>query len=87
MDIFPTIEKSIQWTDYAESVLTSRHVQVNLRRRDVFVPEDFLDGAQISSVLQQMCGEAVPQRVARHAFLDPCGLSSSLDRFIVNLPV
>jgi hypothetical protein len=87
MDFFPTNEKSIQRTHYAKSVLARRHVQVNLCRSYILVPEDFLDRTQIGAVLQQMSRKTMPQRMARHVFLDPCRLGSSLDRFIVYLAV
>src|SRR6185369_13521239 len=43
-------------------------VRVDLRRRNITVPEQRLDRTRISTVLQQMRGEAVPQRVWRNIF-------------------
>ena len=37
------------------------NVSVNLGRRDVGVPQHFLDYPKISAIIQQMGSEAVPQ--------------------------
>src|SRR5262245_36419256 len=39
-------------------------MRVDHRRRDVLVPEELLDGSDVVSVLQQMGGERMPERVA-----------------------
>src|SRR5439155_19769596 len=39
----------------------SSHVRVNLRRRDAHVTEQFLNHAQVRAVIEQVCGETVPQ--------------------------
>ena len=44
-------------------------MQVNLRRRDVFVPKYLLDRSQVGPSFQQMRGKGVPQRMASHPFL------------------
>ena len=36
---------------------------VNLRRRNVGMPEHFLNNAQIGAVAQQMSGETVPEQM------------------------
>ena len=38
-----------------------------------------LDHANIDILLEEVRGETVPQRVRRHAFLDPGGFGSSMD--------
>src|SRR5437773_11847941 len=43
----------------------SSHVRVNLRRRDARVTEQFLNHAQVRAVIEQVCGETVPQHVRR----------------------
>src|SRR5271156_3383158 len=45
-----------------------REMGVNLRGRDVAVTEHLLHGAQIGAALEQMRGEAMPQRVRAY----PC---------------
>src|SRR4029077_15614778 len=54
-----------------------RDVRVDLRRRDVGVPEHHLYGAQIGTVFQQMRGEGVPEHVRRDA-AGEAGLASVL---------
>src|SRR5688500_12343363 len=43
------------------------HVSIFLRRRQAFVPQQFLDTAQVCSPFEKMGCEAVPQRVRRDA--------------------
>src|SRR5579859_3442857 len=43
---------------------------VDLRRRNIRVAEHLLDDAQVAAVIEQMAGEAVPQRVRRDVFRD-----------------
>ena len=49
----------------------SRHVRINLRRADTGVAEQFLNHAQVRSVIQQVRGKTVPQHmrgdIARNA--------------------
>ena len=40
-----------------------RQVRVNLRRAQALVAQQFLHAAEVGAVVQQMRGEAVPQRV------------------------
>ena len=40
-------------------------VRVDLRRRQALVAEQFLHAAQVGSAVEQVRGEAVPQRVRR----------------------
>lgn len=51
---------------------------VDLRRRNITVPEQRLDRTRISTVLQQMRSKAVPQRVRRN-ILDANFFSVSFD--------
>ena len=41
-----------------------QHMSVNHRRRNVLVAEEFLHSTDVVAVFEQMCGEAVPERVA-----------------------
>ena len=41
------------------------HMGINLRRRNIRVPQHDLYATQVRSVLQQMGGKAVPQNVRR----------------------
>jgi hypothetical protein len=45
-------------------------VRVDLRRREVRVPEQLLDGAEIGAAVEEVRREAVPQRVRRGAAAD-----------------
>ena len=47
----------------------SRYVRVNLRRRNIGVPEQQLHNAQIRAVIDQVRGECVSQRVWRDRFV------------------
>ena len=47
-----------------------QHVRVDHRCRDVAVPEQFLYGTDVRAGLEQVGGEAVPQRVAADGLRD-----------------
>src|SRR5438874_1146596 len=47
------------------------HVRVNLRRRNIGVPEHFLDDPEIRAVAEEMGREAVPQQVRINIRLEP----------------
>jgi hypothetical protein len=51
------------------------------------MPQQILDLPQVRSVLQQVRRKRMPQRMARHPFLDPGLMSGPLDRLIIDLPV
>ena len=53
-----------------------RDVCINLRRRNIAVPEQRLNRTRIRAVLQEMRGKAVSQRMRRHVLLDPGRLRS-----------
>src|SRR5688572_22225110 len=40
-----------------------QHMRINLRRRQIGMPEHQLNRAQVGAALEQMCRERVPQRV------------------------
>jgi len=42
---------------------TIHHMRVNHRRTHIGVPKELLDGPNVVPVLEQVCGEAVPQRI------------------------
>ena len=46
-------------------------VQVNRGLFQIVVTEEHLDGAQVRTRFQQMSGEAMPQRVGVHTFVEP----------------
>ncbi len=54
-------------------------VEVDHRGGHVRVPEEGLYRADVRSRLQEVGGEAVPERVARRAFRDSGGTDRSLD--------
>ena len=60
-------------------------VCINLRRRNIAVPEQRLNRTRIRAVLQEMRGKAVSQRVRRH-ILDSRGFRMSLDHGPCELP-
>ena len=55
------------------------HVRVDRRGLELLVPEQDLDHADVDLLLQQVGGEAVAQRVHRHALVDLRGLGSGMD--------
>jgi len=44
-------------------MLTHRHMEIDLRRRDIFVPQKLLDPPQIHASLQQMRRKRMPQGI------------------------
>src|SRR5215472_12432977 len=52
---------------------------VKSRGIELGMAEQDLDDADVSVLFQQMRGEAVPQRVRRHAFLDPGSFGRGMD--------
>ena len=50
---------------------TLQHVRIDHRRGDIFVSQEFLYGADIRPLLQQVRGKAVPQGVATAPLGDP----------------
>jgi hypothetical protein len=46
-----------------------RDVGVNLGGREILMPQQPLQGHQISAALQQVGGKGVPQHMGRHALL------------------
>ena len=71
----------MRWTVYTSaarmklpvdaSQIFAINVRVDLRGRDVRVPEHVLHGTQVGATLEQMGGERVPQGVRRDAGADP----------------
>jgi hypothetical protein len=57
----------------ASAACPLQDVGVNHRGLDVGVPEELLDGADVIAVLEEVCGERVPQGVAAGVFLYACG--------------
>ena len=79
--------KRIQRTHHPEPFRTGRDLQVDLGCCDVFVAENLLDGSQIGRRSEQVGCERVPQRMARHALLDPRRPCHAFDRFVLDLLV
>ena len=57
----PANRSSVQRTSYSQPRLL-HHVRIDLRRRHVFVTEQFLHRANIAAAFQQMRGETVTQQ-------------------------
>ena len=57
-------------------------VGVNHGRGDVLVPEEFLHGANIIAVFQQMRSETVPEGMAAGGFGDAGGAEAALTRVL-----
>ena len=68
--IVPLPPLSVEWTAYAQARL-GHDVCVDHRRLDVLVPEQFLHGANIVTVFQQVRGERVSECVTSHPLADP----------------
>ena len=58
------------------------HMGVDHRRFDILVAKQILDSSNIRTILQQMCGEGVAQRVAGGALLDVGEFDRPLQRFL-----
>jgi hypothetical protein len=66
---------------YAEAG-TVADVGINHRGRNIFVPEEFLNGPDIITVLQKMGSETVPKRMTARRFRDTAGPDGILDRVL-----
>ena len=62
------------------------NVGVDLRRRNISVPEHLLDRADIGAVLDQMRRKRMPQRMGRNA-LKTTFFGVSADELVDDLPV
>lgn len=60
-------------------------MRVNHGGADVGVSEQFLDGADVLAVFQQVRGEAVPQGMASGMFVDPGALDGDGHGFFCTL--
>ena len=61
--------QNLQRTDHLAQDLGG-HVGIQRRGLELLVPKQHLDHADVDLLLQQVRGEAVPQRVHRHALVD-----------------
>ena len=50
-------------------MLTDRHMEIDLRRRDILVPEQILNPSQVRPVFQQMSRKTMTERMARDLFM------------------
>jgi hypothetical protein len=66
------VEPHPLWIERAADALPSplQHVRVDHGSADVFVAKQFLHGANVVAVRQQMRGEAMPQGMAASPFLN-----------------
>ena len=48
------------------------YMRINLRGRNIRVPQEFLNDSQIGSVRQQVCCERVPQKVRIDVGIKSC---------------
>jgi len=69
----------IQWAFDRHSPALE-HMGVDHSGTDILVAEQFLDGANVAAVLEEVGGEGVSEGVATDAFFDACFLSSHFDR-------
>lgn len=54
-------------------------MHIYLRSFDAFMPQHLLDGPQIRSALQQVCGKGVPERMGADPLMDAANLTLALD--------
>jgi hypothetical protein len=47
-------------------------VRVDLGRRDIFVPQQFLDDPKVCAAVKHVGRKGMPQEMWRHALLDAC---------------
>ena len=62
--------------------MPARQVQVNARRLQAGMAEQYLDRGQIGPVLQQVRGKTVSQHVGAHSLFDP----RMLGRVVADIP-
>ena len=62
--------------------MPARQVQVNARRLQVGMSEQYLDRGQIGPVLQQVRSKTVSQHVGAHTLLNACVLG----RIVADIP-
>jgi hypothetical protein len=55
---------------------------VNHRRRNIFMPQQLLDGTDVCAALQGMRRETMTERVAARSFRQSCSRYRQLDRFV-----
>lgn len=58
------------------------HVRINHCRFDIFMPEQFLNRANVVAILKQVCGKGMAKGVAAHSFVDFGGSGGFFDRFL-----
>ena len=58
--------------------LFHRDLRINLSRRETGVAEEFLDVAEVGSLIEQVCRERVPQAVGRNVV----NIDALLDVFV-----
>ena len=61
----------VEWAFHADALI--HHVQVNHRRFDALVAQQFLQSSDIISDFQQMCGETMAEAVRGRPFTDARG--------------
>ena len=58
------------------------NVGINHRGGEIFVPEEFLDGPDIITILQKMGSKTVPKSMTARRFRDPASPDRVLDRVL-----
>ena len=74
----------IQRTSHPHPIHPHCHMQIDLRRRNILMPQQFLDRPEISPAFQQARRKRMPQGMTRHPLGDSRILRASLDRLVVN---
>ena len=64
--------KSIKWADGPRSFV-SDNVRVNLSRSDIAVPQNILNGADVTPRSKKLSCKGVPEGMCGHTLLDPAG--------------
>jgi len=71
----------IQWTAYSQAA-SIEDVSVNHRRFHVLVSKQFLHGADVVPILQQVGGKTIPEGLTGDALVDPCLTGCFLNRLL-----
>ena len=74
---YSTIVKSGPGMELAMNLLQALliHMRVDLCRGDVRMAEHLLDHAEVSAIVQQMCGKGMPQQMRIDMLIEPRGFS------------
>ncbi len=59
-----------------------RHVQINLRTRDLFVTEKITNGNDVNAGLDEMCCERMAKTMRRDSFTNLCTIPPGANAFV-----